>query len=259
MHFVDTHCHFDLLENLEETIDGALKAGVKRFVVPSINPDSARKVLALTSSSPQSYAAVGIHPTDELVHINPLEAFEEIETIVSDYHEDIIGIGECGLDFCQITPKLREQQIDLFKLQLTLSQKYNLPLLIHNRKAGTELLSLLAKGSYTGVFHCFSGSKKLVKEVYKLGFYFGISGLLTLDTGLQEVVKTIPLERIVLETDAPYLTPKLIKDTQPWPNKPENLVYTAQKLAELKETDIEEVAKITTQNAQTLFPNLSVT
>lgn len=181
----------------------------------------------------------------------------------------IIAIGECGLDFKYAqTVKEKQIQIQLFKQHVQWSIKYNLPLIIHNRGAGKEIISIIVgvihelsnfpnknNNSISGVFHCFCSSKKLVKQIVDElpNFYFGIGGLVTFDTGLQQVVKNIPIEKIILETDSPYLTPKPVKDTNPWPNEPANTFYVAQKLAEIKELTLEQVAKITTNNAQQLF------
>jgi TatD DNase family protein len=252
MYLIDTHCHLDLLENLETSVNEAKNAGVKQFVVPSTNADSALGILDIAQNYPEIYAAAGIYPTDKAAERID-ENIEQLKEIITANRKSVVAIGECGLDFCSITTQGKTLQKELFNRQLNLAKKFNLPLIIHNRKANQEVLDLLSTDSYYGVLHCFSGSKQFTKEALRLNFYIGIGGLLTLDTGLCEVVKTIPLEKIVLETDTPYLTPKPIKDKQPWPNKPQNIVYTAQKLAEIKRVDIEEVVQTTTQNAKSLF------
>jgi TatD DNase family protein len=178
--------------------------------------------------------------------------------------QKIVAIGECGIDIPSWQKQRSlEDQVKVFKFQIELSIKYKLPLIIHNRHAGEKIIELienckLKNENCSGVFHCFTGSKKMVSKILELQtFYFGLGGLITTDLGLQEVVKNIPLEKIILETDSPYLTPKPIKDTHSWPNQPGNLIYIAQKLAELKHISIDTVAQQTTFNASKLFTGLT--
>lgn len=158
-----------------------------------------------------------------------------------------------------IFPKEGEQtlvrlQRVLFGRHLEWAEKYNLPLILHNRRAGEEILEAVTKRSLKGVFHCFTGSKKLAKQILDNSkFFFGIGGLITFDQGLQEVVKQIPIERIILETDAPYLMPKPIRDEKKWPNEPANIKYVAEKLAEIKGISFEKMAEITSGNCESLF------
>lgn len=262
MNLIDTHCHLDFLTDIDEVILRAEKNNVRQFIIPSVNIDSADKILAISQKYPQVFSGIGIHPTDINTENNrntlDIVQLNKLEKILQKKSSKIVAIGECGLDFKdEITQSQKNIQIEIFKKHLEWAVKYKLPLIIHNRKANEEILVLLdnclKSHKIQGVFHCFSGSKKFVKQVINLGFYFGIGGLITFDTGLQEVTKEIPLEKIILETDSPYLTPKPIKDTKPWPNEPKNLVYIAEKLAQIKQESLENIIKITTQNAEDLF------
>ena len=289
MTLIDTHCHLNILsENIPNYIKKAEQRGVTTIINPATNAQSSRDIIEMSQEFKSVYAAIGIHPVtpeERSWQTLPTEEIQSIESLLNGHHcgldlasKSIIAIGECGLDFKYAqTENEKKIQIQLLKQHLKWAQKCNLPIIIHNRSAVKELINIIlnqVKGVTTknkklpsnhcslntdnclsGVFHCFTGSKKLAKQIIQQlpTFYFGVGGLVTFDTGMMEVIKTIPLERIILETDAPYLTPKPIKDTNPWPNEPANTYYVAHKLAQLKQTSLEEIATITTQNTKNLF------
>lgn len=225
-------------------------------------------------------------------NINIEAEIKKISTLINENQDKVIAIGECGLDFKfsdnssqNEIEAIKQHQLQLFKAHINLAQKYDLSLIIHNRHASQEILDLIQKYNnnplysahskplakkgqeghpashlceagrgVSGVFHCFVGSKKLVPQILALNnFYFGIGGLITLDQGLAQVVKEIPLEKIILETDSPYLMPLPVKLEKSWPNEPANIFHIATKLAEIKQLPLSEIARITTNNCESLF------
>jgi TatD DNase family protein len=255
-YLIDTHCHLDFFPNYQEIIQQANEAGVKKIIIPGVNFDSLTKIKIITTTYSDIFWGIGIHP--EEISSNTSE--ENLQTMIKQIipflkkSRQLVAIGECGLDFGKnIDETEKALQIQLFKQHLLWSKKLSLPLIIHSRRSSSEIISLVENDNYQGVFHCFSLSKKDLKKALKTNFYFGIGGLITLDSGLQEVIKDIPLERIILETDAPYLTPKKAKEVMPWPNKPSNLIEIAETLADLKKVSLEEVIATTTKNARSLF------
>jgi len=259
---VDTHCHLHLLDNPDTAINQAQKAGVSFIISPSLTAASSLENIEIAKKYPGVLAAVGIHPREfesELVSIE--KQFQLIEIMLKRENNHIVAIGEVGLDFAPPPPgqkvRPKKEQIFLFKEQVKLAVKYHLPLIIHNRKANKELISILkpyALGhQLRAVFHCFSGSKSFLKEVVDLGFYIGIGGLITYDQGLQKVIEEVPKKKLVLETDAPFLTPKSIPEEKRWPNQPKNVKIIAQKIAEIKGDSFLSTAEQTTNNAQCLF------
>ncbi len=264
MTLIDTHCHLDFYKNLEQIINNAKKNKVGVFIAPAIDIQSAQKLLDISKHYPNIKVALGIHPTNNTTQNSwqeyPYNQVKTINKLLSN-HQDIVAIGECGLDFKYAKTKQEKKvQIQLFKQHIKWAINYNLPLIIHNRKAGLELIQLIKQyskyGKLSGVFHCFANSKKLAKQIMQdlPKFYFGIGGLLTLDTGLQTIVKDIiPINKIILETDSPYLTPKPIRLTKAWPNEPANIFYIAEKLANIKNISLKLVKKTTTQNTKYLF------
>ncbi|NMC35517.1 TatD family hydrolase [Candidatus Beckwithbacteria bacterium] len=252
---IDSHCHLEYLDNPDEAIAQAKTSGIEIIVNPTVNAESAEKVLNLAKKHVGIYVALGIYP-EEAARDWPSQA-KAIEKLLAEKGKQVVAIGETGLDFADAQAKnQQEAQLQLFKQHLEWAKQYQLPLVIHNRKASNEILDLVEAANLQiapGVLHCFTGSKKFAKRALEMGFYLGIGGLLTYETGLQEVVKTIPLDRIVLETDSPYLVPEPVRQEKRYPNEPANLIYTAQKLAELKQLSLEEVAAQTTQNVNLLF------
>ena len=256
MYFIDTHCHLDFFDNPDAVINRATAAGVKQFILPTVSSSSLKKSLQIIKETENVFLALGIHPSEINNQAMSANYWTYLEEILKDPKNRVVAIGETGLDFSgDNSNEEKELQITLFKKHLQLALTYHLPLIIHNRKAGPLLLELLSKGnqSCNVVFHCFTGSKIFLKLLVNKGYYIGVGGLVTADTGLEEVIKTAPLNQIVLETDAPYLTPMPVKEKISWPNEPANLIYSAQKLALIKNTSLEEVASVTTSNTCKVF------
>jgi len=256
---IDTHAHLnfpDYEKEEEEIISRALRAGVKKIVCVSSNLADSQKAIKIAKKYPKViFAAVGIHPqqTDPENQDSPEKQLKKLEALACQ--KEVVAIGECGLDFSPTPPGEKERPKDiqqlLFEGQIKIAQELNLPILIHSRKSFTQTVETLKRfKNPRGIFHCYSGGKKGAKKVKDLGFFFGVAGNLTYDEGLQNVFRQIPLEKIVLETDCPFLTPLPFRGQR---NEPSYLKYTAKTLAKIKNISKEELAKITTKTAQNLF------
>jgi TatD DNase family protein len=235
---IDTHAHLEQI--LCDT-----RGEVDQIILAAANLKTSKKNLELIKDNIFLHAAVGIHPQES--DNSPVE----LEKIVEENFEKIVAIGECGLDF---SGEIDKNQESVFRKQIELAQTYDKPLIIHARKAVDEVVEILKEyKNIKGVFHCYAGGKKRIQKVMSLGFYFGIDGNLTYEVGLEDVVRNIPRNRILLETDCPYLTPIPFRWEE---NKPAYIKYTYQKLAEIWEIDLKETEKIIDANAKKLFKTL---
>lgn len=263
MNLVDTHCHLHLLDNPGAAICQAQKAGVNFIISPSLDDASSLENIKIAKKHPGVFAAIGIQPNNFTTSskLSNRHHLQLIEDLLQKGKEQIVAIGETGLDFASPPAgkkaRSKKEQVFLFKEHIKLALKYHLPLIIHNRKANKELISILKpyalRHQLRAVFHCFSGSKSFLKEVIGLGFYLGIGGLVTYDQGLQKVIEEVPKKKLVLETDAPFLTPKSIPEEKRWPNQPKYVKIIAQKIADIRGDSFLSIAGQTTQNAQDLF------
>lgn len=242
---IDTHAHLDTLCDVDKEIDKIILAGARI--------DDSKNNLILGKKHPDKLLiTVGIHPQE----INDSPA--ELERMVNENYKDIVAIGECGLDFSEIDKSadakaMADKQEKVFRAQIELAQKYKLPLIIHARKAVDEVIEILKEyKDLSGVFHCYAGGNKRIKKVIELGpnWYFGIDGNVTYEEGLVDVVKNIPQDRLVLETDSPYLTPVPFRNET---NSPKNVIYIYKKVAEIWNKSFEETEKIIDENAKRLF------
>jgi TatD DNase family protein len=233
---IDTHAHLERLCDIDEGIDKIILAGASL-------DDSKNNLLLGEKCSEKLLVAVGIHPQE--CEVSPAE----LKKIVEENYEKITAIGECGLEF--LGDYDRKKQEKVFRAQIELAQKYKKPLIIHARKAVDEVVEILNEyKDLLGVFHCYAGGNKRIKKVLDLGFYFGIDGNVTYEEGLVDVVKNIPKDRLVLETDSPYLTPVPFRGQE---NNPNNVFYVYKKVAEIWELSFEETEKIIDGNARRLF------
>lgn len=248
---IDTHCHLaapSLASRLPEIIDAAKMAGVEKFIVPGVDPEDWELINELQMNRQEIYPAFGLHPMRaDLICSEVLARLEFLS-------RSAVAIGEIGLDYT-LTDVPRQIQISAFRSQLALALKYNLPILIHCRKAFQDVLSILKDVDIRktgGVMHAFSGSPETAQECVKLGLYISIAGTVTYSNAVRplEVVKKIPLQRLLLETDAPDLTPAPYRGQA---NEPAFIVETARKVARIKGVTVEEVATATTLNAKKLF------
>ena len=255
----DTHCHlnFDVFdENLDSVIKESKKVGVDRILVPGTDIGTSKKAIELASKHPSLYAAVGIHPTEQIVEEELPEMLKELEALVES-SDNVLAIGEVGLDHYKYKSATRVQEAYFIK-QAELAAKLGLSLIIHNRQSTETLIELLGKvwspaleGST--VFHCAEPRDELLYFAKNNGVYLGFDGDITYDEKKQEFVKKVPLELLVVETDSPFLTPLPIRSTGTKYNEPKNLILIIKKVSELLGKDEEEIMEATTKNALKLF------
>jgi TatD DNase family protein len=249
---IDTHAHlyfnhFD--QEREEVIQRAFEAGVKKIINIGVDLETSQQCIEMAEKHPGLFAAVGIHPNDSTkMHEDALTSLREFTQ-----HPKVVAIGEIGLDFYRDRSPV-ETQRKAFRRQIGLAKDLGLPIVIHNREAIGEILDLLnSEGTegLRGVFHCFSEEERFADEVLELGFHISFTGNLTFkNSKLPEVAKKVPLERLLLETDSPFLSPEPRRGRR---NEPAHVVYIAQKLSEIKEIEVSELQRITTANAERLF------
>jgi len=256
---IDTHAHLSdnkLAAETSEIISRALLEGVKRIIMPSTSLEDARAVMLIAEKYPETYALVGIHP-EEVINNPKMEVSVEdiVETI--EKGEKVIGIGEIGLDFYwDKEKKTKQEQVGLFEMQLRIAEAMKLPVVIHMREAEEEMLEVMSRLEHLprGQFHCWSGSRRLMSWVLEKGFYVSFCGNVTYDGGLAELAKKVPFDRLLLETDSPYLAPGEMRGKR---NEPKNVKITARFLAGLFDKSFEEIVDTTTKNARELFNKLN--
>lgn len=253
MHLIDTHCHLYLKEfadDIAETIQRAEREGVEKFYLPAIDSTVLEDLLALERLFPgKCMGMIGLHPCS-------VKADYAAELrLVEDWlgRRPFVALGEIGLDF-HWDRSFEKEQYDAFHRQIEWALHYKIPIVIHSRESMAQSIGVVREhqnGSLRGIFHCFSGDDAAAREIIDAGFCLGIGGVLTYKkAGLAETLKDIDLENLVLETDAPYLTPVPFRGRR---NESSYLKYVAAKLAEVKGVEVEEVARITTANAQKIF------
>ncbi len=250
--FIDTHCHLDHKDyenDLEEVLQESLEKGVSKCVIPGADMKDLKKAIEISEKFEGVFFAIGAHPYD-------VESFDEslFEKFVG--HQKCVAIGECGLDYYRL-PELNERedykskQKEIFTKQIEFSIKHNKPLIIHIREASFDSLNLLKNYPEAfGVLHCFNADNMLLELSDR--FYYGIGGVSTFKNAkrLVEILPKIPKNRLLLETDSPYLTPHPFRGTR---NSPTYIPLIAQKIAEIINIETEELASLSTHNAQTLF------
>ena len=256
---IDTHAHIDgaeFADDLDAVIQRAKDTGVKKIFVPGICLKDTPHLLEVCQAHPQYlYPMLGLHPEnimDEDYH----QALRQLELLMDD---SIIAIGEVGLDFYWDDTH-KQEQMEVFEHQIQWAEKYDLPLMIHSRNAHQELMEVMERhrtSNLCGVFHCFTGTEEEARDLLTFPhFMLGIGGVLTFKKStLREVVKhTIPLSRIVLETDSPYMAPTPNRGQR---NESANVKYVAEKLAEIYGTDFDNIAFQTTQNTLNVFKKVT--
>lgn len=252
MEYFDNHAHYDndrFDEDREEIIKSIYSCGVTRIISAGYSLEGSKSGIELSKKYDFIYTTVGISPNDLTEHYKT--DIEEIEELIGT-SEKIVAIGEIGLDYHYDTNK--EWQKDAFIKQIELANKYNLPIVIHTREAVMDTISTLKEHSVEnkGVFHCCPFNRELVKEALKLDFYISLSGTVTFKNSknAEEIVKMIPLDRLLIETDSPYLAPEPVRGTR---NDSRNLEYIVKKIAEYKQCTPEEIAKVTYENANRTY------
>lgn len=255
MKLIDTHTHLYLKEfeqDSNEVIQRAFDAGVEKFYLPSIDSSESEALLTLESKFPQHiFAMAGLHPCSVKENFR-----EELKKIHQQLLErKFAAIGETGLDFYWDTSFI-QQQYESLHIHAGWALQYKRPLVLHTRKAMQETIDVVKSyhdKNLFGIFHCFSGTLQNAKDIIDTGFLLGIGGVLTYkNSGLPEVIKEIDLQYLVLETDAPYLPPVPFRGKR---NESSYLQYIVEKLAEIKGVPVEEVADVTTKNAERIFSN----
>lgn len=247
---LDPHCHLNLeplAQNPGKFIEEALAQGVTQIIIPAVDLATSQSAISLAQTSDHLYAMVGVHP-EEAVNINFDNLYSDLKSLAQN--SSVMAIGECGLDYFHTT-ETKTKQHKLFELQLQLAQDLDLPLSVHVRDAQNDAISTISKFKVKGVFHCFSGDADYLEKALQLGFYISFAGNLTFKnaTHLQDLAKQVPLDKIFVETDAPYLNP----DRGVWPNTPSQVALTYQFLANLKGITVEELSHQTHTNASELF------
>lgn len=247
--FIDTHCHLfnEYYDIIDEIINKCKENNIKRIIVSGVDMKSNKEVLELINKYDIIYGTIGFHPTE----LNDFE-YSDLEWLEEHINDDkMVAVGEIGLDY-HYDDTDKEKQIDVLRRQLEIAKKYCKPIVFHSRDAIKDTYDILKEYKLKGSIHCYSGSVEMAREFVKLGYMIGVGGVVTYKNGrvLKEVVKEIPLSYILLETDAPYLSPEPYRGTR---NDSSNIVEIAKVIAELKGTSFLEVSSVTTSNAEGLF------
>ena len=249
--FIDTHCHLDKLDSTpEEAIIEAKQVGVQRMVTVSVDEPSLDFVSSMVHQFPEVYGSVGFHPHDAAELTEDLE--QKIRKLALE-EKKLIAIGETGLDYHYMYSSAEVQQ-QVFSKQLQLAVELNLPVIMHSREAETDTLNILQEIPVPplGVAHSFTSSFGMAKTLIEMGWYIGINGIVTFKNteDLREVVRWLPLDRLLLETDSPFLAPTPFRGK---PNKPAHIPAIATFIAELRGISLEQLSEQTSANAQRLF------
>lgn len=248
MKFTDTHCHLtkEFFSDVDSVITNAKKNKVLRCISDADDINSCYEMIDLANTYDNVYITLGIHPE------NCNEDFEELKNIVLENKDNkkFVAIGEIGLDY-YYTKENKEVQLDLFNKELKLAEELNLPVVVHSREATLDTLETLKKYNVKGVIHCFSGSLETAKEYIKMGYFIGIGGVMTFkNSKIDEIIKELPMESIILETDSPFLTPEPYRK---YSNEPKYILTIAEYYAKFMDVSLEEVSKITEDNIKRIF------
>ncbi len=249
---IDSHCHIDteqFSEDWEQVVSDAIDSGVEYIIVPGIEPKTFSRLIEVTDSHSRLFRGIGIHPHNANdCNSSALKSVEELSN-----SDKVVAIGEIGLDYYyDFAPK--ESQHRAFIEQINIAKNMNLPIIVHNRDSDEDLLEILKKeqnGNLTGVLHCFSGNTEMMKQAIDLGFNVSFTGNITFKkTNLTEVVKETPMDRLLLETDSPWMSPIPHRGKR---NEPKFVRKVAEKISEIKNIPINEVISMTSANAKKLF------
>ncbi|MFN5325958.1 MAG: TatD family hydrolase [Bacteroidota bacterium] len=250
---IDTHCHLYAVEfeaDRDVMLQAAKQEGIERIFLPAIDGSTHYMMMQLAKNT-EGYCLpmMGLHPCS--VDADFEAELQQVETWLQQ--EKYYAIGEIGLDFYYST-EWKTQQLEAFAFQIELAKKYALPIVIHSRSSMDECIHAIEQKNETGlkgIFHCFGGDERQAKRIIDMGWMLGIGGVVTYkNAGLAKLMEGLPLENIVLETDAPYLTPVPFRGKR---NEPSYIKYVAAKIAEIKNISIEEVISVTTANAKKIF------
>ena len=247
--YIDTHCHItgNDYSDIPFLIEKIRDSGVSKIIVNGTDMESNKEVLELVRKYDIVYGAIGFHPTE-------LDKFSDDDLLWLDEHiddEKIVALGEIGLDYHYDNTD-KEKEIDAFRKQLDIAKKHNKPVIVHTRDAIKDTYDILSEYKLKGSIHCFSGSLEMAREFIKLGYLIGVGGVVTFKNAknIINVIENIDLEYILLETDAPYLTPEPFRK---YKNDSSYIPVIAKKIADIKNVNEEDVASITTENSCSLF------
>lgn len=240
-YLIDTHAHLDMLTEIDIS-------GVGKVIVPSVEINAMEKVVDL-SKLDNVYSMVGIYPTEAKTYS------DEVENKMKEFAQNpkVVAIGEIGLDYYW-DKSFSELQKEVFIKQIKLANQLNLPIVVHDREAHKDCFDILNEHNKVSkvLFHCFSGSVEFMQECVKKGWFIALGGVVTFKNAIKmkEVAKLVPLDKLVLETDSPYLTPVPFRGKE---NKPAYVRYVAEEIAKLRSISVEEIVDITTSNAEGFF------
>lgn len=255
MYWIDTHTHLNMLEQgVDAALAEATKNNVLQVITIGTNHEDHPVVLNLAQKYyPQVFCTLGVHPHDAKDYSKAEEFMKNHVT-----EKEVVAVGEIGLDY-YYNNSSKEEQLFAFEKQLQLAAEHGLPVEIHTRDAEDDTIALLKKykGQVKGLLHCFTGTQKLADAALALDFNISISGVVTFNKAqeLRDIVKNVPLDRLHIETDAPFLAPVPMRGKK---NEPSFVIHTAQKVAELKEVSLEDLAKQVQINTQKLFPKIKL-
>lgn len=247
--FIDTHCHIslDYYDDIDKVICDNINSGIDKIIISGCEEKEIESAINYITKYDMVYATIGYHPS-EVLNVDDDDLIQLEKLILSD--KKIVGVGEIGLDY-HYGKDYIDQQKELFKKQLSLAAKLNLPVVIHSRDATKDTIDILSKYNLKGVIHCFSGSLETAKTYINMGYKLGIGGVLTFkNSKLSEVIENIDLSNIVLETDSPYLAPEPFRGKT---NSSKYIPIIAAKIADIKKISIDEVSKITLENTYNIF------
>ena len=254
MQIVDSHCHIDRVDleefggSVESMLSHAKELSVNKFLCVCIDLEHFDQVHNLALQHSNIYASVGVHPTEITSKEPSVEKLLELSS-----SERVIAIGETGLDYFRVKKDEADWQRDRFRRHIRASNESEKPLIIHMRDSKEDIIDILQnENAQSGVMHCFTEDWETAKAALDLGFYISFSGILTFNNAndLREIAKKVPADRLLVETDSPYLTPAPYRGK---PNSPAYTYYVVEKLAEVRNTSIDEIAEVTTTNFKNLF------
>lgn len=248
-YLIDTHAHIDMAEDIDAVIKNAHDSNVKKIIIPSVEEKYFEKVINIAESHENIFCQLGIFPSEAKSWSG--KTADNIRRLAKN--EKVVAVGEVGLDYYWDKSFVDEQK-NMFKEQILLANELGLPIVVHDREAHKDSIDILKeynKGSDV-LFHCFSGSVEMMKECVKYGWYIAIGGVVTFKNAkkMKEVAVEVPLERLMLETDSPYLTPVPYRGKT---NEPAYVKFVAEEIAKLRNDSVENIMKITSSNAEKVF------
>ena len=259
MKYFDSHAHYyderfssECYKGVDELIDSLFESNVSCIINVGTSPDTSREAIAQAKSHPNMYAAAGIHPSDTRFLSDPESEIAEIRSLILDKSNKCVALGEIGLDY-HYPGTDKEKQMRYFELQMHLAEELSIPVVIHDRDSHEDVMTVIRRHpNVKGVLHSFSGSREMAAELIKLGWYISFSGTITFTNARKpkEVAASLPHDKVLIETDAPYLAPHPQRGTL---NHSGKLEFTNKALAEIWGITPEECARITEENAKRFF------